>query len=100
MDESDGDSEEDLLNPMESKPGLVEGFPEGVEVVKLACGDSISVAIADDGMCIQLGNISSVRWIIGVLEIIDDFSLDQLQFHYSLRTRYVRYRVEQIMFSH
>ena len=45
----DSDSEEDLLSVLESTPGLVQGFPEGVQVVKLACGDSISVAIADDG---------------------------------------------------
>ena len=45
----DSDSEEELLNLLESKPGLAQGFPAGVKVVKLACGDSISVAIADDG---------------------------------------------------
>src|ERR1700737_3150260 len=39
----DDDSDEEELNPLESKPGLVDGFPEGVQVVKLACGDSISV---------------------------------------------------------
>jgi regulator of chromosome condensation len=54
-DDSDSDSEEEELNPMESKPGLVQGFPEGVKVVKLACGDSISVAIADDGMVYSWG---------------------------------------------
>ena len=46
---SDDESEEELLNELESKPGKVQGFPEGVKVVKLACGDSISVAIGDDG---------------------------------------------------
>jgi hypothetical protein len=51
----DSDSEEELLNELESKPGLVEGFPEGVKVMKLACGDSISVAIADDGMVYSWG---------------------------------------------
>ena len=54
-DDSDSDSEEEELNPMESNPGLVQGFPKGVEVVKLACGDSISVAIADDGIVYSWG---------------------------------------------
>ena len=54
MKESDDDDEE-LLNVFESKPGVVQGFPEGVKVVKLACGDSISVAIADDGLVYSWG---------------------------------------------
>ena len=54
-DDSDSDSEEDWLNPLESKPGLVQGFPAGVKVIKLACGDSISVAIADDGLVYSWG---------------------------------------------
>jgi len=64
-DESDGASEEDLLNPMESKPGLVEGFPKGVKVVKLACGDSISVAIADDGMVYSWGTFRASDGLLG-----------------------------------
>jgi len=54
MKESDDDDEE-LLNVFESKPGVVQGFPQGVKVVKLACGDSISVAIADDGLVYSWG---------------------------------------------
>lgn len=55
-DASDNDSdEEEELNPLESTPALVDGFPEGVKVVKLACGDSISVAIADDGKVYSWG---------------------------------------------
>jgi hypothetical protein len=53
-DDEDNDDEEEL-NPLESKPGLVQGFPEGLEVVKLACGDSISVAIANDGRVYSWG---------------------------------------------
>lgn len=52
---SDDDDEEELLNVLESKPGVVQGFPEGVKVVKMACGDSISVAIADDGLVYSWG---------------------------------------------
>ena len=64
-DESDSDSEEDLLNPKESKPGLVEGFPKGVKVVKLACGDSISVAIADDGAVYSWGTFRASDGLLG-----------------------------------
>ena len=52
MSDRDSDTEEEedeLLNELESTPGLVEDFPEEVKIVKLACGDSISVAIGNDG---------------------------------------------------
>jgi regulator of chromosome condensation len=52
---SEDADEEELLNVLESKPGVVQGFPDGVTVVKLACGDSISVAIADDGLVYSWG---------------------------------------------
>jgi regulator of chromosome condensation len=54
-DDDSDDEEEEELNPLESKPGLVQGFPEGVQIVKLACGDSISVAIANDGKVYSWG---------------------------------------------
>lgn len=47
MDSDDEDDEQ--LNPRESVPGLVEGFPEGTVVEKIACGDSITVACTSDG---------------------------------------------------
>jgi regulator of chromosome condensation len=53
--DDESDDEEELLNPEESKPGLVIGFPSGVKIVKLACGDSISVALADDGKVYSWG---------------------------------------------
>jgi regulator of chromosome condensation len=53
-DDSESEEEEEL-NALESKPGRVDGFPDGVKVVKLSCGDSISVAIADDGMVYSWG---------------------------------------------
>ena len=46
MDSDDEDDEQ--LNPLESTPGLVEDFPEGVFITKVACGDSITVALTDD----------------------------------------------------
>ena len=68
-DASDNDSEEEEeLNPLESTPGLVDGFPDGVKVVKLACGDSISVAIADDGKVYSWGTF---RVYISLLFIFD-----------------------------
>jgi regulator of chromosome condensation len=47
MDSDDEDEEQ--LNPRESVPGLVEGFPDGTRVEKIACGDSITVACTTDG---------------------------------------------------
>ena len=45
----DDDDDEDKLNPRESVPGLVEGFPEGTGISKIACGDSITVAVTNEG---------------------------------------------------
>ena len=64
-DEDDSDSEEELLNPNESKPGLVEGFPNGAKILKLACGDSISVAIASDGMVYSWGTFRASDGLLG-----------------------------------
>jgi regulator of chromosome condensation len=47
MDSDDEDEEQ--LNPRESVPGLVEGFPDGTRIDKIACGDSITVACTTDG---------------------------------------------------
>lgn len=49
-DNSD-DSEEDdePLNPLESTPMPVEGFPEGTVIARIAAGDSVSVAVTDQG---------------------------------------------------
>lgn len=110
MEDSDSEDEE-LLNVLESKPGPVEGFPEGVKVVKLACGDSISVAIADDGMVYSWGTFrvtqQSLRKILtcrprtGYLDSQSHqwFALDRVQFQCLHRIRYVRSHVEQITFS-
>jgi regulator of chromosome condensation len=49
-EEMDSDDEdEETLNPMESVPGLVDGFPEGTIVTKIACGDSVTVAVTSEG---------------------------------------------------
>ena len=41
--------DDEQLNPRESIPGLVEGFPDGTIIVKIACGDSITVAVTNEG---------------------------------------------------
>ena len=46
--DSGSDDDDSGLNPRESNPGRVE-FPPGVEIVKVAAGDSISLALTDDG---------------------------------------------------
>lgn len=97
MKEGEGsdDDEEELLSVLESKPGIVQGFPDGVKVVELACGDSISVAIADDGLVYSWGTFrvdtlhsqatslratsnlvfAGVRWFTRLLEILTGITL-------------------------
>jgi len=53
MDSDEEDEEQ--LNPRESVPGLVEGFPEGTVVTKVACGDSITVALTKEGQVYAWG---------------------------------------------
>jgi regulator of chromosome condensation len=55
LGEESDDEEEEMLNPRESVPGLVEGFPLGERIVKVACGDSISVALNDKGQVYAWG---------------------------------------------
>jgi regulator of chromosome condensation len=50
----ESDSEEEL-NTKESIPGVVNGFPSGVNAVKVVCGDSITVCIASDGKVYSWG---------------------------------------------
>jgi len=57
------DEDEEMLNPKESVPGLVEGFPEGVKIEKIACGDSITVAVTTEGAVYAWGTfrVSTLR---------------------------------------
>lgn len=48
-DEDMDDDDDEKLNPLESIPGMVEGLPAGTVVSKIACGDSITVALTTDG---------------------------------------------------
>ena len=45
----DSDANDSGLNPHESTPAAISGFPDGTTVVKVAAGDSISLALTDDG---------------------------------------------------
>jgi len=54
-DASDSEDEDVDINPKESTPGLVEGFPEGINIVQVAAGDSISVAVTDEGFVYAWG---------------------------------------------
>lgn len=55
MDSDDDDEDDEQLNPRESIPGLVEGFPEGTIIAKIACGDSITVAVTNKGQVYAWG---------------------------------------------
>jgi len=54
-DASDSEDEDVDINPKESTPGLVEGFPDGINIVQIAAGDSISVAVTDEGFVYAWG---------------------------------------------
>jgi alpha-tubulin suppressor-like RCC1 family protein len=43
------------------EPGPVEGL-DGVKIVKLACGDSISLALSDDGKVYSWGSFRVRTW--------------------------------------
>ncbi|KAL9126890.1 MAG: hypothetical protein Q9217_004124 [Psora testacea] len=45
----DSDDSDSGLNPRESTPNAVSSFPEGTNIVKVAAGDSVSLALTDDG---------------------------------------------------
>lgn len=63
---ADSDSEdEQMLNPKDSVPGKVEGMPEGVKVVRVACGDSITVAITEQGQVYAWGSFRCSDGILG-----------------------------------
>lgn len=48
-DNSDSDSDDGDINPIESTPGPVEGLPEGVDIVTIACSDSLTAAVTSTG---------------------------------------------------
>lgn len=45
----DSDEDDEPLNALESTPMPVEGFPVGTVITRIAAGDSVSVAVTDQG---------------------------------------------------
>ncbi|CUS09491.1 unnamed protein product [Tuber aestivum] len=47
-DDGDNDCDDEVaLNPLESTPMLITGFPEGTVIMSIATGDSISITVTD-----------------------------------------------------
>ncbi|RPB20741.1 RCC1/BLIP-II [Terfezia boudieri ATCC MYA-4762] len=67
-DASDSEDEDLDINPKESTPGLVEGFPDGINIVQVAAGDSISVAVTDEGFVYAWGTFRCSDGILGFSE--------------------------------
>ncbi|OLL22852.1 Protein pim1 [Neolecta irregularis DAH-3] len=62
------DSEEDEnepINPRESVPGVVVELPQDVNVVSVACGDSITAAITDEGELYTWGTFRCSEGLLG-----------------------------------
>ncbi|KAI5842931.1 regulator of chromosome condensation 1/beta-lactamase-inhibitor protein II [Morchella snyderi] len=64
VDESDSDDEEPL-NELESTPMLIDSFPEGTVITRIAAGDSISVAVTDTGKVWSWGTFRCADGILG-----------------------------------
>lgn len=62
-EESDVDSEESGLNPLESTPAVIEGLKD--PIVRVACGDSISVAVTRSGDVYAWGTFRCADGILG-----------------------------------
>lgn len=62
MDDSDSEDDEGL-NPMESTPGPVEGLP--AMIVQVACGDSVTCALTEDGQVYAWGTFRSSDGLLG-----------------------------------
>ncbi|CUS06803.1 unnamed protein product [Tuber aestivum] len=68
-DDDDSDSDEEvLLNPWESTPMLITGFPEGTVITSIAAGDSISIAVTDTGRVYGWGTFRCADGILGFNE--------------------------------
>ena len=67
-DADDEDSDDDMsdsgLNPYESTPTAIpsDAFPEGTKFVKLAAGDSVTLALTDDGLVYGWGTFRVSLW--------------------------------------
>lgn len=54
-DSSDSEEDDEPLNALESTPMLVEGFPGGTVITRIAAGDSVSIAVTDQGRVFAWG---------------------------------------------
>lgn len=64
-DFSDSSNLNDGLNPYESTPTVIDSFPEGTRVVEVAAGESISLALTDDGHVYGWGCFRNQSGIMG-----------------------------------
>ncbi|CUS10107.1 unnamed protein product [Tuber aestivum] len=68
-DDGDSDSDEEVpLNPLESTPMLITGFPEGTVITSIAASDSISIAVTDTGRVYGWGTFRCADGILGFNE--------------------------------
>lgn len=73
--ESGSDSEDDDpgldLNPLEATPSAIpsESFPENTTFVQVAAGDSVSLALTDDGLVYGWGTFRDDKGIFGFSQI-------------------------------
>ncbi|PWW77253.1 hypothetical protein C7212DRAFT_357038 [Tuber magnatum] len=68
-DDGDSDCDDEVpLNPLESTPMLITGFPAGTVIRGIAAGDSISIAITDTGRVYGWGTFRCADGILGFNE--------------------------------
>ncbi|KAK6346454.1 hypothetical protein TWF730_010775 [Orbilia blumenaviensis] len=67
-DNSDSDDDDAQINPLESTPGPVEGLPDEVNIVSIACSDSLTLAITDTGFVYAWGTFRCSDGILGFSE--------------------------------
>ncbi|KAF3907359.1 Alsin [Arthrobotrys entomopaga] len=67
-DSDDSDDDDAEINPLESTPGPVEGLPDEVNIVGIACSDSLTLAITDTGFVYAWGTFRCSDGILGFSE--------------------------------
>ncbi|KAF3288215.1 hypothetical protein TWF970_005307 [Orbilia oligospora] len=67
-DSDDDDDDDAQINPLESTPGPVEGLPDEVNIVSIACSDSLTLAITDTGFVYAWGTFRCSDGILGFSE--------------------------------
>ena len=74
--DSSDDSDDSGLNPHESTPTAIDGFPAGTTIVKVAAGDSISLALTDEGQVYGWGTfrVSSSPFVLRIRDMLIPFT--------------------------